>query len=80
MMNQSFDFNMLEWPTLKAYIKEYFCPADFKQWAHDSLAACTQTNSVSAYIDAMKNCAQCLPDVTDDELLDRFVWGLQSTA
>ena len=78
MRNQEFDFDHLVWTDLRAEIRRYFRPADFHRRARDSLANCVQTKGVPAYIYAVKKCAQRLPEVTDDELLDRFVRGLKA--
>ena len=59
-------------------MQAYFKPADFHRRARDELAACKQRNpnNVSGYIDAMKRIKQKLPNIQDDEMLDRFTRGL----
>ena len=42
----------------------------------NELANCKQQGQVTGYIDRMKRIAQKLPNITDDELLDRFIRGL----
>ncbi len=64
---------------MKQELQTYFKPADQHRRARDALANCTQTGSVSRYIDTMKRLAQCVAGITDDEVLDRFIRGLRKS-
>ena len=77
MHNQDFYFDLLIWPDLHGEIRRYFHPAYYHCRARDSLAACKQFKGVTTYSDAMKHCAQRLPEVSEDKLLDCFIHGLK---
>ena len=69
----------LQWINMKQDIQTHFKPADKHHRTHDILANCTQTATISKYIDAMKQLAQSITGITKDEILDRFIRGLRKS-
>ena len=67
----------LAWETLKQDILNTFRPADYHRRARDELASCVQRGAVTVYIDCMKQSARKVHGIMDNEMLDRFVRGLQ---
>ena len=65
-----------KWSTLKIAIRDYFHPSDFKRCARDELASMRYKNSVTGYIYAFKRYCAKIPSITDKEMLDRFMRGL----
>ena len=57
MRNRNDNLTQLTWPTLRAALRQYFRPADFKRRARDELANCTQKGAVTNYIDRIKRIA-----------------------
>ena len=67
-----------KWSTLKIAIRDYFCPSDFKRRERDKLASMRQKTTVTGYIDAFKCCCTKILSITDEEMLDRFMRGLNA--
>ena len=79
LRSRQYNMSTLSWTNMKQELQTYFKPADQHRRARDALANCTQTGSVSKYIDTMKRLAQRVAGITDDEVLDRFIRGLRKS-
>ena len=53
----------------------YFCP-DFCRRAHNELANLRQIGQVINYIDSCKRVRTKINNITDEEMLDRFIQGV----
>ena len=73
------DLDTTKWSTLKYEIRAYFRPADFRRRARDELANLKQTGRVTNYIDNFKRVCSKISNITDEEMLDRFVIGLSAS-
>ena len=73
------DLDTTKWSTLKYEIRAYFRPADFRRRARDELANLKQTGRVTNYIDNFKRVCSKINNITDKEMLDRFVRGLSAS-
>ena len=76
LQSSRLDLDHIKWSRLKVEISDYFRTSDLKQHAQDKLASMTQKNSVAGYINAFKQCCAKVPSITDEEMLDRFMRGL----
>ncbi|EIE82979.1 hypothetical protein RO3G_07684 [Rhizopus delemar RA 99-880] len=66
------------WERFKLDIEYAFKPSYSQQAARDRLANVKQSSSVIEYVDAFQDILLDLPNISDDESLDRFVRGLKN--
>ena len=78
LRSSGLDLDRTKWSTLKTQVRDYFRPADYRRRARDELATMKQQGKVTYYIDAFKRCCSKIANITDDEMLDRFVRGLST--
>ena len=72
------DLDRTKWSTPKTQVRDCFCPADYRCRACNKLATMKQRGKVTYYIDSFKCCCSKIANITDDEMLDRFVRGLST--
>lgn len=65
------------WDQFKTKLIERFKHKNAHREARTRLATLTQTSTVQTYIDEFHTIQLELPDITEDELLDRFIRGLK---
>ena len=58
-------------------VRNEFQLVNSKRQARDKLRNLQQRKSVSGYLNVFRNTVICIPGMTDDEKLDRFVHGLK---
>lgn len=61
----------------KDALVDYYQPVSAQLAARDELAHLQQTGSVKAYTDAFKRCLTNIPDMSDNEKVDRYHRGLK---
>jgi hypothetical protein len=65
------------WEEFRLALVDRFCPLDETRTARDKLANLKQTGSVRAYAQLFSDITTSLPNLSADELLDRYVRGLR---
>lgn len=65
------------WEQFKTRIQGHFLPINPVRRARDQLAALTQTGDVSDYTAQFRQITTQIPNITDEEKLDRYVRGLK---
>ena len=76
LQTNNFDLSQTAWGTLELELRSYFRPTDYHCRARDKLANMHQTGKVSGYIDAFKCVCAKISNISDEEILDRFIRGL----
>jgi hypothetical protein len=71
------DKKITTWATFKSKLEERFKHKNAHREARNRLANLKQTTTVQTYIDQFHMIHLELPDITEDELLDRFIRGLK---
>ena len=66
-----------KWDELKKALVAQFKPVNASKLARDRLANLRQTQSVQTYVYAFRSIILEIPNITDDEKLDRFIRGLK---
>ena len=66
-----------DWTKFKAAIQTYFRPVNAKKQARDKIAELKQRASVKSYANEFRTLLLEIPDMSEDEKLDRFVRGLR---
>jgi hypothetical protein len=67
----------VDWDSFAKAITEYYQPTNAVVAARDHLARLAQRTTVKVYVDAFKDIAINIPNMTNDEKLDRFKRGLK---
>ena len=67
----------MTWEDFKKKVGAEFIPSDHVRRARDKLRRLKHTSSISKYLAEFRNIILTIPDVTDDEKLDRFCSGLK---
>lgn len=67
------------WEAFKEKLNSEFKPAYSLKSARDRLANCRQETTVTDYVEKFQDILLELPEVTDDEAMDRFVRGLKES-
>ena len=65
------------WQQYKNALIDAFRPVNATQVARDRLARARQRTSVAEFVNELRNLQLHIPNITDDELLDRFMRGLK---
>ena len=73
LRTNSFDLSRKAWGTLKSELCLYFRPADYRHRARNELANMRRMGKVSGYIDAFKYVCAKISNISDEEMLDRFI-------
>lgn len=71
------DRHITTWEDFKTNLENRFRHKNAHREARDRLATITHTTSVQTYIDEVHMVHLELPDITEDELMDKFIRGLQ---
>lgn len=66
------------WEEFRIMVLNEFVPSDHVRRARDKLRRLRQTASVSKYLSEFRNCILTISDISEGELLDRFIQGLKS--
>jgi len=65
------------WPEFENALRTEFVPQDSLRRSRDKIRKLTQRNSVSAYLAEFRNVSLMIPNMTEDEKVDRFCVGLK---
>lgn len=65
------------WEDFRTLVLNAFVPTDHIRRARDKLRGLRQTHSVSKYLAEFRNCILTISDISEGELLDRYVQGLK---
>ena len=77
LRTNKFDLSHTAWGTLKSELRLYFRPVDYCRQACDKLGNMRQMGKVSGYIDAFKCVCTKVSNISNKEMLDYFIRGLQ---
>jgi hypothetical protein len=73
----SSDLATVSWDMLKAAIRQYFAPPNENRRLQDEWANLRQTGTVNAYVSYIIALAMQIPDISETQVLDKFIRGLK---
>ena len=67
----------LSWDVLKLAIHQYFAPPNENRRLQDEWASLRQTGTVNTYVSYIFALAMQIPDISETQVLDKFIRGLK---